>query len=256
MWKHQSIRSGDRTHKSHKYELETHAKRYTGQHRHPERDPFPTRPPEPEQADDKQRTADTSQRDPPVLLLLGPRPPFLLRLLKIRVPPKEHRQRTDRTGSDREEAEPLNAGREPIHLLEDDRIRLEGHVEDAVAQREVDARGGDDELEEEHPDRPGEDTHGELVEVRRLELVRRNDVGLGVQLADAPGPPDEEDGAVGLGQEDERNHGETRVDEADPEGPPPPDGGRAEAGDDGGEERAEDGGLVAVYRSSAMVKAA
>lgn len=148
------MRSADGAYESHKYELEAHAKRYTGQHRHPERDLFPACPTKPEQANHKQRATDTSQWDPPVLLLLCPRPAFLLRLLQIRVPPKEHRQRTDRTGPDGEEAQPLDAGREPVYLLEDDRVRLEGHVEDAVAQREVDARGGDDELEEEHPDGP------------------------------------------------------------------------------------------------------
>ena len=172
--------SGDKTHQSHKYELEAHAKWDTSQHRHPKRDLLPARPAKPEQADDKQRAADTSQRDPPVLLLPGPRPPFLLRLLKVRIPPKEHRQCTDRPGPNGEEAKPLDAGGKPVHLLEDDRVRLEGHVEDSVAQREVDARGGDDQLEEEHPHRPGEDAHGELAQVRRLELVRRDDVGLGV----------------------------------------------------------------------------
>lgn len=39
------------------------------------------------------------------------------------------------------------------------------------------------------------------MQVRGLELVWRDDVGLGVQLADAPGPPDEEDRAVSLGEE-------------------------------------------------------
>ena len=61
-----------------------------------------------------------------------------------------------------------------------------------------------------------------------------------------PGPPDEEDGAVGLWEEDQRDHGEARVDEADPEGPPPADGRGAEAGYDGGEERAENCGLIVV----------
>jgi hypothetical protein len=226
--------------------LETHAKRYTSQHGHPKRDVRPARPPQPEQADDKQRPADTSERDPPVLFLLCPRPPFPLRLLKKRVPPKEHRQRADGAGPDGQEAEPLDAGAQPVHLLKDDRVRLEGHVEDAVAQREVDARRRDDELEEEHADGAGEHAHSQLVQVRRLELVRRDHVGLWVLLADPAGPPDEEDRAVGLGEEDQRDHGQACVDEPDPKGPPPANSGGAEAGYDGGEERAEDCGLVAV----------
>lgn len=132
--------------------------------------------------------------------------------------------------------------------MEDDGVGLEGHIEYTVAQREVDARGGHDELEEEHPDRPGEHAHGELVQVRGLELVRRHDVGFRVELADLLGPPDEEDRAVRLGQEEQRDHGQARVDEADPERPPPANCWGAEAGYDGGEERAEDGGLVMGFQ--------
>lgn len=84
------------------------------------------------------------------------------------------------------------------------------------------------------------------MQVRRLELVGGDDVGLGVEPADALRPLDEEDRAVRLGQEEQEDHGQPRVDEADPEGPPPADGRGAEAGYDGGEERAEDGGLVVV----------
>lgn len=246
---HEDIRvchMGSGTHQSHEDQLETTTKWDSGQHRNPERDPLPARPPKPEQADNEQGPTNTRQRDASILFFLRPRPALSLSLLQVRIPREEHRQRAQRTSTDREEAQPLDAGREPIHLLEDDRVRLERHVEDAVAQREVDARGGDDELEEEHPHRPGEHAHGELVQVRRLELVGGDDVGLGVEPADALRPLDEEDRAVRLGQEEQEDHGQPRVDEADPEGPSPADRRGAEAGYDGGEERAEDGGLVAA----------
>lgn len=192
-------RKWGKTHQSHEDQLEPTAKWDPGQHGHPERDILPTRPAEPEQADDEHGPSDARQRDPAVLLLLGPRSPLSLRPLQEGVPREEDRQRAQRAGPDGKEAQALDAGREAVHLLKDNGVGLEGHVKDSVAQREVDARGGDDELEEEHPDRPGEHAHGELVQVRRLELVRRHDVGLGVELADLLGPPDEEDRAVRLG---------------------------------------------------------
>lgn len=233
----------NRTHQSHEDKLKAHAKGYTCQHGHPEWDSFPARPAEPEQADDKQRAAEARQWDSSILFLLCPRPSLVLCFLEVCIPTEEHRKRAQRTSANCEEAKPLNTRREPVQVLINDRIGLEGHVECAVTEREVQTCGGDDQLEEEHADRSGQDTYGELPQVCTLELVRCDDVGLGVLLADSLGPPEEEYGAVGLGKENQGDHRHARVNETDPEAPAPAYFGRREAGNDRGKERAEDGCL-------------
>lgn len=74
-----------------------------------------------------------------------------------------------------------------------------------------------------------------------FEFAGGDDVGAEVGEPEVLGATEEEDGAVGFGQQkEEREEGQAGVHEADPEGPAPADGGGGVAGDDGGDERAED----------------
>lgn len=69
-----------------------------------------------------------------------------------------------------------------------------------------------------------------------FEFAGGDDVRVGVGESKVAGALEEEDGAVGFGQQKEQGEeGGAGVHEADPKGPAPADGGGGVAGDDGGD---------------------
>lgn len=237
------------THQRHEDKHKPHPERHARKHRRIEPHlPSPRTPPQPKQAHHKQRPAHKRQRQPTILFT--PRPAFSRThtLPQICIPRKEHRQRTQCAQPDRQETQPLHAQGQPVEIDVDDGKRLEGHVEDGVAQREVGARRGDDGLEEEHAQGPREHAGRKLVEVEFLALVLGDDVEVRVLLAQSTCAADEKDGGVGFGEEGDGEQRGGGPEERDPEGPAPADGGAGEASDDRGEEGAEDGRLDGTHQ--------
>lgn len=162
----------------------------------------------------------------------------------IRIPPVEHSQRSQRAGPYRQEAEPLDARRQPVQVLVDDGKHPKGHIEDGVAQREVDAGRRYEQLGEEHADGAREDARDEVSEPELLRLVGGDERRVGVGPAELLGPADEDDRSRCFGEEEEEEEkGQAGVDEADPEAPAPADGRGAETGDDWSKDRTKKGGL-------------
>ena len=218
---------------------EADTERDTRQHGDIIRDLLAGSPAEPEKRDDKHRSSDTCKRQPTILLLMRPGSVTLAGAREDAVPDHKDGQGEQAASADGQVHEAAHARREAVEVQEDDGVGLKGHVEDAVAQREVGAAAADDGLEDDHADRAGQHDGGEFRDGLLLELVGRHDAGIWVGLANLAGPVQQEDGTESLGQEQQRQHCEAGVHESDPEGPAPAHNWGGVSRDDGGDQWTE-----------------
>lgn len=200
-------------------------------------------PSKPEEGDDEGGAAEEGEGQAAELLALGPRAAPSSSTGQNHVPAPEEREGEKGAPSDREITQAGEARGEGVELLEDNRVGLEEHVEDGVAEGEVGTCGRDDELGEEHAEGPGEDNGEELVEVRCLEIAGRDNTQRWILLAHLLGSAVEQDGAVCLGDKENHPKGGGGRDDGDPEGPTPAKGVRAVARHDGGKKGAKKRGL-------------
>lgn len=236
---------GEVVEQGHEDEHEAHAEGDAGEHGGDEGDGVLGAEAEPEEGDDVQWAADAGEGHAAVFLALDPAVAAVLGAREDAVPVPEDGHAEHGAAADGQVAQAGDAGGEAVEALEDDGEGLEGHVEDGIDEGEVGAGGGDNGLGEEHAQGPGEDDGEKAVQVRLLEVAGGDDAQRWVLLAEPACPLGEQDRAKRLGDEDDEDERGAGVHEGDPERPAPANGRGREAGHDGREERAPDGGLQA-----------
>ena len=237
------IRIGEVIEEGYEDEHEAKPEGDTGEHGDRKGDAALGGPSKPEEGNDERGAAEEREGQAAELLALSPRAAPGGGTGQNHVPAPEERKGEKGTPSNREITQAGEARGEGVELLEDDRVCLEEHVEDCVAEGEVGTCGGDDELGEEHAEGPGEDNGEELVEVRCLEIAGGDNTQRRILLAHLLGSAVEQDGAVCLGDKEDQTKGGGGRDDGDPEGPTPAEGVRAVARHDGGEKGAKKCGL-------------